>query len=168
MFSTGTGTPLYSSAWIPISADNYAGTCLFLIAIGTIVRSLVAVKSVLARRGIDAELNSRYVVVKKKANRECIGSDLESSKGVLTETELETDVMLVRRRVEGARPWRITIDGPRAAIDVVVAGLLYLTMLSIMPMNVGYFLSVLGGIFLGSLAVGRYGGWTAGDTSLHG
>lgn len=29
-------------------------------------------------------------------------------------------------------------------------------MLAIMTMNVGYFLSVLGGIFLGELAVGRY------------
>lgn len=30
-------------------------------------------------------------------------------------------------------------------------------MLAVMTMNVGYFLSVLGGVFLGSLAVGRYG-----------
>lgn len=29
-------------------------------------------------------------------------------------------------------------------------------MLAVMTMNVGYFLSVLGGVFLGSLAVGRY------------
>lgn len=30
------------------------------------------------------------------------------------------------------------------------------SMLAVMTMNVGYFLSVLGGIFLGDLAVGRY------------
>jgi hypothetical protein len=29
-------------------------------------------------------------------------------------------------------------------------------MLAVMTMNVGYFLSVLGGVFLGSLAIGRY------------
>jgi hypothetical protein len=29
-------------------------------------------------------------------------------------------------------------------------------MLAVMTMNVGYFLSVLGGVFLGSLAVGRF------------
>lgn len=29
-------------------------------------------------------------------------------------------------------------------------------MLAVMTLNVGYFLSILGGIFLGELAVGRY------------
>lgn len=29
-------------------------------------------------------------------------------------------------------------------------------MLAVMTMNVGYFLSVLGGVFLGELAIGRY------------
>lgn len=29
-------------------------------------------------------------------------------------------------------------------------------MLAVMTMNVGYFLSVLGGVFIGDLAVGRY------------
>lgn len=32
----------------------------------------------------------------------------------------------------------------------------YLSMLAVMTMNLGYFLSVLGGTFLGSLAAGRY------------
>merc|ERR1712000_459176 len=131
------------------STDGYAGTCIFLIVLGVILRSLAAVKSVLERRWIDAELN-------------------KSSKGILTENGVEKHVMVVRRHLNGARPWRITVDGPRAAIDTLIAGVLYLIMLSIMSMNVGYFLSVLGGIFLGSLAVGRYGGWTVGDPSLHG
>lgn len=30
------------------------------------------------------------------------------------------------------------------------------SMLAVMTMNIGYFLSILGGTFLGSLAVGRY------------
>lgn len=34
--------------------------------------------------------------------------------------------------------------------------LLYDRMLAVMTMNVGYFMSVLAGIFLGSLAIGRY------------
>ncbi|KAH8654668.1 Ctr copper transporter [Ilyonectria robusta] len=151
---------------MPIFVDNYAGTCLFLIVLGVIARSLVAVKSVLERRWIDADLNSRYVVVKTNPNND-VSSDAESSKGILTENGIEKDVMVVRRHMKGAPTWRITIDGPRAAIDTAIAGVLYLIMLSIMPMNVGYFLAVLGGIFLGSLAFGRFGGLTLGDATQH-
>jgi copper transporter 1 len=39
-------------------------------------------------------------------------------------------------------------------------------MLSVMTKSVGYFMSVLYGIFLGSLAVGRYG--SMDETVLHG
>jgi hypothetical protein len=34
-------------------------------------------------------------------------------------------------------------------------------MLAVMSFNVGYYLSVLGGTFLGSLLLGRYGGFIA-------
>lgn len=107
------------------STDGYAGTCIFLIVLGVILRSLVAVKSVLERRWVDAELNSRYVVAKTNQNND-IGSDSESSKGILTENGVEKHVMVVRRHLNGARPWRITVDGPRAAIDTLIAGVLYL------------------------------------------
>ncbi|EXL39233.1 hypothetical protein FOCG_18159 [Fusarium oxysporum f. sp. radicis-lycopersici 26381] len=167
MFSTGAGTPLYSSVWSPISNDDYAGTCVFLIVLGALARCLVAVKAVLERHWTDAELNSRYIVVKTNPEND-ISSNSQSNKGVLSENGIEKDVIVVRRHMKGARPWRITIDGPRAAIDTLIAGVLYLIMLSIMLMNMGYFLSVLGGIFLGSLAVGRYGGRTLGDVALHG
>lgn len=45
--------------------------------------------------------------------------------------------------------------------------LMFNSMLSIMTMNVGYFLSVLGGTFLGSLAVGRYATGAVTDQTLH-
>lgn len=63
-----------------------------------------------------------------------------------------------RRRVSGKScvPWRLSVDLPRALIFLCITGVGYLLMLAVMTMNVGYFCSVLGGAFLGDLAVGRY------------
>jgi solute carrier family 31 (copper transporter), member 1 len=43
-FFTGTSTALFSESWIPSSASQYAGTCIFLIVLSTIFRALVAVR----------------------------------------------------------------------------------------------------------------------------
>jgi len=52
-------------------------------------------------------------------------------------------------------PWRFSIELPRAGLSTVVSGVGYLLMLAVMTFNVGYFLSVLAGIFVGELAFGR-------------
>lgn len=126
-FFMGPGTPLYSSKWMPISIDSYAGTCIFLIFLTVIFRFLIAFKSVLENRWIDAEFNGRYVVVLRKPNtKEQITGDSDSKGALLTENGVEEDVMVVRKHMKGRRPWSITVDGPRALIDTVNAGILYL------------------------------------------
>ena len=127
MFSTGPGTPLYSSKWMPMSISAYAGTCIFLVILAIIFRFLIAFKSVLEERWIDAELNRRYVVSIRKPNtKERISSDSDSKIALLTENGVEEDVMVVRKRMKGTMPWSITTDGPRATIDTAIAGILYL------------------------------------------
>ncbi|KAJ9129826.1 hypothetical protein NKR19_g10169 [Coniochaeta hoffmannii] len=169
VFTISTGTPLYSSAWMPTSVNAYAATCIYLIVLGAIFRCLAAARSVLERRSIDADFNSRNVILPREQNdNERVRSDMGFDRGRLVENGVEENIMIVRRRIQGVMPWRITTDGPRALIDVVYAGVLYLLMVSIMAMDLGYFLAVLCGIFLGSLATGRYGGWERGEVSLHG
>jgi len=106
---------------------------------------------------MDAEFNRRYVTVAGKIPKsERISQDSDSKRMILTENGVEEEVMVVKKRSMGTRPWRITVDPVRAAFDTVLAGIGYLLMLAVMTMNVGYFLSVLGGTFLGSLILGRY------------
>jgi copper transporter 1 len=43
-FFTSITTPLYSSSWSPNTTSQYAGTCIFLIALATIFRALLATR----------------------------------------------------------------------------------------------------------------------------
>jgi len=71
---------------------------------------------------------------------------------------------LGKKSCGGSVPWRLSVDLPRACIFTLQAGVGYLLMLAVMTLNVGYFLSVLAGLFFGELVLGRY---TASDDGLH-
>ncbi|RQM06513.1 hypothetical protein DH86_00003223 [Scytalidium sp. 3C] len=152
-----TTTPLFSASWVPTGTGGYAGTCIFIIILAFIFRTLLAYKSLQESRWFDKEFNRRYVVVAGKPTmKQTLESDSSSEKMTLTSNGVEEDVIVVKKRGLNARPWRITTDPARAALDTVLAGVSYLLMLAVMTMNVGYFMSVLGGTFLGSLVWGRY------------
>lgn len=167
-FFTSTLTPLYSDAWTPTGTASYAATCIFLILVAALFRGLLVAKAWKETAWLDAEFNRRYVVVVGKPGKaERIARDDNSGgsggggsgdvkRMVLTENGVEEDVMVVKKRSVGVRPWRLSVDPLRAVMDTVLAGVAYLLMLAVMTLNVGYFMSVLAGAFLGSLAVGRY------------
>jgi hypothetical protein len=143
VFNTAITTPLYSLSWTPSTTAQYAGTCIFLIVLAVIFRGLLAFKSVLERKWLVAELNRLYV----------------SEGGRMRITSKKDDDEKINFNPAGPclRPWRFSTDGPRAMLDTVVVGVAYLLMLAVMTMNVGYFMAILGGTFLGSLLLGRYG-----------
>jgi hypothetical protein len=157
-FTSSMSTPLFSEAWTPNSVGTYAATCIFLIVLAMIFRAILAGKGMLEARWLDQEMARRYIVVAGKqtlAGR--LSADSDKRNFTLSENGVEENVTVVQRRDGGhARPWRLSIDPVRAVLDTIIAGVGYLLMLAVMTMNVGYFMSVLAGVFLGSLAVGRF------------
>ncbi|OAK94795.1 hypothetical protein IQ06DRAFT_233481 [Phaeosphaeriaceae sp. SRC1lsM3a] len=133
-FFTSTTTPLYSTSWMPTSTGQYAGTCVFLITLAAIFRALVA-----------ARLNIIGILAAFDRNRT----------GGSVYAYAETS------KVAAPRPWRANEAVVLGFMDVVLAGIGYLLMIAVMTMNVGYFLSVLGGVFVGSLIFGRFMAYSA-------
>lgn len=92
---------------------------------------------------------------------------------VLTVNGLDENVRMVERaRGAGSepsgsavQPFRLSVDLVRAAFVTVMVAVAYLLMLAVMTYNVGYFMSVLGGAFLGELIFGRWS--THADLAHH-
>lgn len=95
-FFTSTTTPLFSPSWVPQSAGQYAGTCIFLIALAAIFRMLLALRPVLLRT-------------------------LESSRSFY-----KGDAFNVQSAPPVVRKWRAKQAVWIASMDVLLTGLAYL------------------------------------------
>jgi len=158
LFTNSHTTPLYSSAWTPTSDEGYAGTCIFLIILAIILRLLFAFKAICEQRWLVAAQNRRYILVRGKVTEAGrIDQDPDAKMGsLITAHGVEENVKVIRAPAGAVVPFRLSVDVPRALLVTIIAGVSYLLMLAVMTLNVGYFLSVLAGVFVGQLAVGRY------------
>jgi hypothetical protein len=121
VFFSSTGTALYSSMWVPKNIGQYAGTCIFLILLATILRALLAVKAWKEAAWLDAEFQRRYVTVAGKLPKaERMSTD--SKRMILTENGVEEEVMVVKKAGAEIIPWRLSIDPVRALLDTIIAG----------------------------------------------
>jgi Ctr copper transporter family len=128
VFTNSHSTPLYSASWTPNSAGSYAGTCIFLIILASILRGLIAFKSIVEQRWLTQARNRRYVVVKGKtteAGKIDKGPDAKAA-SLITAQGVEEPVKVVRAYARIAVPFRLSVDVPRAAIVFVIAGVSYL------------------------------------------
>ncbi|KAL5119020.1 hypothetical protein ACEQ8H_003149 [Pleosporales sp. CAS-2024a] len=158
-FFTSTKTPLYSTAWTPSTAGQYAGTCIFLILLAIALRAIFTLKAFVEIKAVEGALKRRYVVVAgEKTISERAWSDSDSATGILTTNGVQEDVRIVSAPVKHIQPWRFGVDLPRAILMTVATAVGYLLMLAVMTFNVGYFASVLAGAFIGELALGRFNG----------
>ncbi|KAI6083331.1 Ctr copper transporter family-domain-containing protein [Hypoxylon rubiginosum] len=141
VFFQSVTTPLYSSSWTPQGTGSYAGTCIFLIILGLVHRSLIALRSIV----FDSSSTRRP--------QKTISSDSDEYPG--SNSELESAGSRIRTEWN-SHPFRMVTETARSVLEVIISGIGYLLMLAVMTMNVGYFLSVLGGIFLGTFVAGRF------------
>ncbi|PNS14874.1 hypothetical protein CAC42_2103 [Sphaceloma murrayae] len=159
-FTTAQDTPLWSQNWMPMSTGAYAGTCIFLIVLAIISRALAAYRQRLEQKWHAAAVNRRYIVVAGSGNEGQLSNQLkeEGEGGVLTARGVDENVQIIKTRAQSREgsPFRLSTDIPRAGIYTAQAGVGYLLMLAVMTFNVGYFLSVLAGLFVGELALGRF------------
>jgi hypothetical protein len=156
-FQTDNSTPLFAEAWTPSNAGTYAATCIFLIVLAALARGLLAARSIQEARWLDRDASRRYVATAGKTPlAERVSQDRDAKSMVLSENGAEESVFVVERKRGIVRPWRFSVDPIRALMDTFIAAIGYLLMLAVMTYNVGYFFSVLGGVFIGTLAVGRY------------
>lgn len=122
-------TPLFTLSWTPSNSGAYAGTCIFLIALAMIGRSLMAVKSVLDQRWLNQARDRRFVVVAGQTpESERADSDPSAmNMSLLTANGVEEKVRVVRRTAGApVMPWRFSVDLPRAALVTLMAGVGYL------------------------------------------
>lgn len=121
IFFTSTSTPLYSTSWTPSTTGQYAGTCIFVIILAVIFRTLFALRAIQERKWQRIESKRRYVIAGvEEKEREMSLSEEESKRND------EGDIKVFKRKSSAVRPWRITQDLPRACLDVVIAGVGYL------------------------------------------
>ncbi|KAF5976140.1 protein kinase-like domain-containing protein [Fusarium bulbicola] len=128
VFFISSKTLLWTKSFAPETTGQYAGVCIFLIAFATILRMLLA-------------LRVNFYSVSDGLRR-------RRTKGLLVESRVS--------EIAGNRPWRANEAIMLGVIDVLLAGVSYLLMLAVMTMNVGYFLSVLAGVFIGSVCCSLY------------
>lgn len=98
-FFTSTTTPLFSEAWTPSGAGQYAGTCIFIIALSFVLRALIALR---------VNFNSLWAGYAAKTSTDAFSKD--GARGGCS----------VRR------PWRVNEAATRAVLDTVLAGVSYL------------------------------------------
>ncbi|KAI9733390.1 MAG: hypothetical protein M1834_003474 [Cirrosporium novae-zelandiae] len=121
-FTNSQSSTLFSSDWVPQSTGAYAGTCIFLIALALIYRSLISFKAVVEKRWHDRDVQRRYITVAGQTpDAERFQDRQDSKEGLLLSTNgVAENVRVVKNSSRPIRPWRLSVDLPRACLVVVI------------------------------------------------
>ncbi|KAK4038250.1 Ctr copper transporter [Parachaetomium inaequale] len=162
VFFQSATTPLLFDFWEPRNAGEYVGTCIFLAVFAAATRILFAIKSPAAYMGSGRRRRRHHGHHRYQPQPRQEPGQVQEEDGDETASAMKEDGWDWKNDSQGKSPSLLSRLG-RATSETVLAGLGYLLMLAVMTMNVGYFLSVLAGTFLGTLLTGAAGSSTQRD-----
>jgi copper transporter 1 len=105
VFFTSANTPLYTSAWTPTTAGQYAGTCIFLVILPIICRALLV-------------LRCRFPAWMARNDTYDKAQPLQHPRDDIDECKQQLQTI--------KRPWSINESLLRGVLDTVLAGVGYL------------------------------------------
>ncbi|KAF7722095.1 hypothetical protein EC973_003710 [Apophysomyces ossiformis] len=147
MMSMGTfhwsnvGEALFLDAWVPKSEPAYIGACFGLMFFAVLSRALMALETYFAAwRTIRAAAASKNI----------------TSGVALQDSEKHNDYPEPMSNLPTVPPFNWLMDPARSFMTTVSSFVSYLLMMVVMTGNGGYFVSILGGIFIGELLFGRF------------
>lgn len=106
VFFTSTQTALWSESWWPLTTDQYAGTCIFLITLAVIFRGLL---------GVRMHFDKIYSWMVYRHDTK-----------VLRKYRFEKDQARVSEGEVRAPRWSVNEELFRAVLDTIIAGVSYL------------------------------------------
>lgn len=124
VFMNSQTSPLFSYAWTPSSTAGYAFTCIFLIVLSAILRGLYAIKHLMEVRWKRQAL-ARGLIITAEAPRY---TDEESKIAAeeVVKRKGSTDSSVEEGEGGWNRPWRLSVDLPRACMTGLIVAVGYL------------------------------------------
>ncbi|GAA5815449.1 hypothetical protein MFLAVUS_008959 [Mucor flavus] len=158
-FHWGTsGDGIWLDGWVPSSEGAYIGACFGLFFFSILSRGLPALEAYFMRwrtmrdNRIESNVLTSQPVTKKDIEKTASNGD-DSSSQSFNPTAYPNPL-----KVPTVPPFSWSTDTVRSILSTFTSFISYLLMMVVMTGNGGFFFVILGGIFFGELAFGRFKG----------
>ncbi|KAH6646583.1 Ctr copper transporter family-domain-containing protein [Truncatella angustata] len=154
-FFSSQNTSLFSQAWTPSTTASYIATCIFLLLLGAVMRGMLAIKPVIENAIWKLQSKKHEMLLSEEDCSE--GIDYMKHHGHIRDGDVAIGGLygILQGMVKRWRPWRFKPSVSRALYETLLSITGYLLMLAVMTMNIGYFFSVIAGVFLGTFVLGN-------------
>ncbi|KAK7946979.1 uncharacterized protein PG986_011300 [Apiospora aurea] len=158
VFFSSDSTPLFLRAWTPSGSRSYTCACIFIAVLAVIHRVLIAVRNIVFG-------NLPIVIVRHEKSGPWPPTVEDEATSCLSHYDIANESFQSGWTPVQRQPLLpVTTEAVlKALCETVISLVGHLVMLAAMTMNVGYFLSALGGTFIGSLLAGRFSTTDAGS-----